>query len=151
MYSSHLSCVWDQTKVALCLLPDEGGVLAGSVALTGSGLLGRCPDVCRTPLLILTLRFLTSPVCFCTPEFISPSWGLVSSTHTPSTSSTCRLGRGVRLGPPLTRGGGGGGAGLGAGGGARGGAEGVLFWDSLETLSLSFCLLRSRPEESSHE
>lgn len=81
MYSSHLSCVWDQTKVALCLLPDEGGVLAGSVALTGSGLLGRCPDVCRTPLLILTLRFLTSPVCFCTPEFISPSWGLVSSTH----------------------------------------------------------------------
>lgn len=57
----------------------------------------------------------------------------------------------MRLGPPLTRGGGGGGAGLGAGGGARGGAEGVLFWDSLETLSLSFCLLRSRPEESSHE
>lgn len=77
----------------------------------------------------------------------------MSSTHTPSTSSTCRLGRGARLDAGLTRGGGagGGGAGLGGGGGAKGGAEGVLFWDSLETLLLFFCLLRSRPEENSHE
>lgn len=147
----NMSCVWRvsvcQTKVALCLLPDEGGACAGWVALKGRGLLGRCPDVCRTPLLILTLRFLTSPICFCTLEFISPSFGLVSSTHTPSTSSTCRLARGMRLGPSLTRGGGGGGPGEGA----VGGAEGVLLWDILETLLLSFCLLRSLPEESSHE
>lgn len=147
----NMSCVWAQTKVALCLLSDEGGDLVSSVALIGRGLLGRCPDVCRTPLLILTLRFLTSPICFCTAEFSSPSRGLESFSHTPSTSSTCRLGRGVRLDPSLTRvGGGGAGLGGGGGGGARGGAEGVLFWDSLETLLLSFRLLRSLPDESSH-
>lgn len=138
--------VCDQTKVALCLLSDEGGVLASLVALTGRGLLVRCPDVCRTPLLILTLWFLTLPICFCTLEFISPSFGLVSSTHTPSTSSICRLGRGVRLGSSLIRGGGG--AEGGPGGGPRGGAEGVLLRDSLEALLLSFCLFRSLPKES---